>query len=148
MTRYTKEETTEALDMLRKRLSAGDVVYTTQVHMSRSGMTRDIRVTVMVRNEPVNMSWHVARAIGAPMHNGAVRVGGCGMDMGFHIVYSLARVLFRDGFVCTDTDTCPANDHVNARPVEGQSWSEARAATYGPNVTHSDPGYALRHRWL
>jgi len=28
----------------------------------------------------------------------AIRVGGCGMDMGFHAVYSLARVLFRDKY--------------------------------------------------
>jgi hypothetical protein len=26
----------------------------------------------------------------------ALRVGGCGMDMGFHTVYSLARSLFRE----------------------------------------------------
>jgi hypothetical protein len=28
----------------------------------------------------------------------AIRVGGAGMDMGFHVVYSLSRVLFRDKY--------------------------------------------------
>ena len=28
----------------------------------------------------------------------AVGVGGCGMDMGFHMVYTLASVLYGDGY--------------------------------------------------
>jgi hypothetical protein len=27
-----------------------------------------------------------------------IRVGGCGMDMGFHLVYTLSRALFDDGY--------------------------------------------------
>jgi hypothetical protein len=29
--------------------------------------------------------------------NGLV-VGGCGMDMGFHAVYTLSRILYNDGY--------------------------------------------------
>lgn len=29
----------------------------------------------------------------------AIGAGGCGMDMGFHLVYTLSRVLFPDGFI-------------------------------------------------
>ena len=30
-----------------------------------------------------------------------VGVGGCGMDMGFHLVYTLASVLYKDGYALT-----------------------------------------------
>src|SRR3990167_5500047 len=63
-----------------------------------------------------------------------VRVGGCGMDMGFHLVYNLSRVLFPDGFDCIGKDF-PANDHSNGD------------RDYKPH-THKDGGYALKQRWL
>ena len=30
--------------------------------------------------------------------NGAIFVKGCGMDMGFHVIYSLSQTLFNDGY--------------------------------------------------
>ena len=107
----------------------------------------------------------------------AIRVGGCGMDMGFHVVYNLSRALYRDGrFVCMGED-CPSNDHSNAYQnsrqgrciVCGKEIPESERGTWtftrqnGAGVhkyqvcseacatgewIHSDGGYALRQRWM
>jgi hypothetical protein len=75
----------------------------------------------------------------------AIKVGGCGMDMGFSLVYGLSRTLYREGHACTigedhghhsGTDYCPSNDHVNDR-----NWSRYEGL-------HSDGGYAVSQRWL
>jgi hypothetical protein len=47
-----------------------------------------------------DITFNVAHALDYPLVevNGsrAIRVGGAGMDMGFHVVYSLSSVLFKD----------------------------------------------------
>jgi hypothetical protein len=30
-------------------------------------------------------------------YNG-IKVGGCGMDMGFHVIYNISKTLFNDGY--------------------------------------------------
>lgn len=128
-----------ALDTLREMLKPGDTVYTVLRHVSRSGMSRSISAVVIEDGVPRDVSWAVARAVGEPFdrtHDG-VKVGGCGMDMGFHLVYTLSRVLFRDGFECIG-EGCPSNDHSNPPypPMDAGS------------MTHADGGYALTQRWL
>ena len=48
--------------------------------------------------EPVRLTPLVARACGFTYdrRREALKIGGCGMDMGFHVVSTLSRVLFRD----------------------------------------------------
>lgn len=49
---------------------------------------------------PLRISWDVSRACGFKYdrrHEG-VGVGGCGMDMGFHVVYELGHYLFGNGY--------------------------------------------------
>ena len=99
------------LDLLPKcsqNLSYGKgeaYIYTNLVHVSSSGMTRWIKPLVIVNDRPLNISYHVNQAFGdKPIDkNGTqcVRVGGCGMDMGFHLVYTLASVLYKDGYALT-----------------------------------------------
>lgn len=136
----------ESVTRLRELLSPGEELYTTVTHVSPSGMTRWIRVLLIRDNHPVDISWHVARALQRPVntrnHEG-VETGGCGMDMGFELVYSLSRRLYPEGYECIGYDAdgnstgriCPANDHVN-KPY--------------PHVLmqHRDGGYALNQRWL
>lgn len=74
-------------------------------------------------------------------HDGIV-CGGCGMDMGFDLVYRLSRTLFQDRFGCIGDSLeyakrCPSNDHSNERE---RNYTKGRQ--------HSDGGYALRQRWL
>lgn len=138
-------ERDEARESLREELPPGATVYTVLSHLSRSGMMRSIKAVIAAevsdrhgtRPGISDLSWRVARLgeFKFDRDNGGVKVGGAGMDMGYHLVYSLSRVLYRDGFDCIG-DGCPANDHVNARngePVPGH---------------HRDGGYALRHQWL
>ena len=103
--KYTKSERQEALEKLKSWIKKGDTLHTTVKHVSRSGMMRHISVRHLKATDnperPVNISnydYHVARVLElpeAPNYQG-VKIGGCGMDMGFHLVYSLSRALFKD----------------------------------------------------
>jgi hypothetical protein len=64
-------------------------------------------------------------------HHGGVKIGGCGSDMGFMLVYDLARTMYPNGFACIG-DGCLSNDHSN-----GEN-----------NAHHSDGGYSFRKSWL
>ena len=81
-------------------LKVGDRVYTMNRHTSSSGMSRDLSLFVARDGEIMNITFYAAHALGWRLveRNGsrAIRVNGCGMDMGFHTVYTLSRVLFRD----------------------------------------------------
>jgi hypothetical protein len=145
----TKTEKQERLDHatagLNKWLKPGDTVYTLVTHVARSGMSRSIKVFVMLDNEPVDITWHTMMLLDLKIdqNNGGVKMGGCGMDMGFALVYDLSRVLFRDKFECIGdheqyAKRCPSNDHVNSGPGRND---------YTPHM-HSNGGYALRQRWL
>ncbi len=139
---------------LRELLKPGDTVYTKLNHVSRSGMTRSIEVMVFRDNAPVNITGTVAEVLDYKIHNKhwGLKVGGCGMDMGFHVVYSLSRRLFPDGFgeKCTHCDYRPGtkeeaihcNEEMGADPHE----------FWGRNANRSgwdnNGGYALRHRWI
>jgi hypothetical protein len=57
-------------------------------------MYRVLDVYIIKDNAPLRLSWSVAIVAGAgydKRHEG-VRAGGCGLDVGFALVYSLARV--------------------------------------------------------
>lgn len=90
----------EAIEYLRGILKPQDTLWTIVRHVSKSGMSREITCCVIVNGEIRNVSWAVARALGWRYNadRGAVRVSGCGMDMCFHTVYSVAQVLFGDGY--------------------------------------------------
>lgn len=123
-----KMKQSEAKEKLRTMLSAGDTVYTRVDNVARSGMSRRISLFVIRDNEPLNITYLAAHAMG----DGAkydrsryygIRVDGCGMDMCFHIVYCLGRALFPDGF---KVEGCGRNGEMSG-------WDE-------------DGGYALKNR--
>ena len=97
-------EKQEAIARLKSWLKPGDTVYTIVRHVSRSGMMREISAIKLEMNktrkeiQPIYLSYNIAKALGWTMAKGndAVKVGGCGMDMGFHLVYTLSKVLFAD----------------------------------------------------
>jgi hypothetical protein len=94
-------EKSESIETLRKLLAGDDkpVIYTILRHVSASGMSRDISLIYIKNGEPYHINYSAAKATGDRLvsRNGhdAIRVHGCGMDMGFHIVYGLSSVLFR-----------------------------------------------------
>ncbi len=136
-----QREREEALERLRGWLAPGDTVYTVLRHVSSSGMTRVIQCVSIDHDEQrgdyvSHLGYNVARAIDSTYDNRreGIRTQGCGMDMGFHIVYTLSRVLFPDGFQCIG-EGCPSNDHSNGD------------RDYTPHQ-HNDGGYALSQRWI
>lgn len=129
----------EAKAELRKLLKPGDTVYTILRHVSSSGMFRTIDVVVIRKSEykdarhsgyyPRNISYWVGLATDTKLskkHEG-LEVGGAGMDMGFHLVYNLGRVLYPKGF-------------------KHNAKTHARNGSTEPR--DNDGGYALNQEWL
>lgn len=150
MSRIQPAEQPAAVEQLREYFPIGSTVSTVLRHVSQSGLTRSISVIGVFEDEPTDVTWLVARATGNKIDQryGGIKLGGVGMDVGFALVYGLASVLYRDNFRCIgdrrslpgtarDRVACPSNDHVNER-----------VADYTVGRLHSDPGYALNHRWL
>ena len=134
------KERNEAIEELRELLKPGDTVYCILRHVSRSGMMRAISPIIVKDGEaPWEISYLVAPATGRKFNqkHGGVTVSGCGMDMGFELVYTLSRTLWPDGFECVGKG-CLAPDHVN--PPQDKN--------YEPHLHEGAGGYALRHRWL
>jgi len=122
MARYSKTERASAIDRLREMLNPGDTVYTILRHVSKSGMTRHIGLVIIRDGYTLHPNYNVAAALDLPLKRDAVSVSGCGMDMGFHIVYNLGMVLWPKG---TDTPHGTRNGEPD-----------------------SCGGYALKHAWL
>jgi len=113
------QEVRNAIEQLQTMLSPGDTLKTVLKQVSRSGMYRHI--AVIWKDE--NISYLVARATEDRLcEDGSIGVSGCGMDMGFDIVYRLGATLWPNG---TPTPHGVRN---------GES--------------DSDGGYALKQQWL
>ena len=72
-------------------------LYTNLKHVSSSGMSRDMKVLTVSNGRIVDVTFYVGKLVGTlKERNGqrVIRVGGCGMDMGFHVVYSVSAVLY------------------------------------------------------
>jgi hypothetical protein len=98
---YAKEH------LLTHYLTEGAKVYTILRHVSASGMSRNISLVIAQGDEIIDITYYAAHAMGDKVSESkghrVIRVNGCGMDMGFHLVYNLSSVLFngqeRAGYV-------------------------------------------------
>lgn len=73
--------------------------YTILKSVSSSGMSRTMKVVTYDDGRVLDITWFVSlvSSVGTLTEkNGqrVVRVGGCGMDMGFHLVHSLGIALY------------------------------------------------------
>lgn len=84
-----------AKKVLLNILKEGDTVYTVLRHVSASGMSRRIDLYIFRDNKPVYLSGHYAMMQGEDPPKDGYKVGGCGMDMGFHLVYTLSSLLYK-----------------------------------------------------
>ena len=140
MTKAQQADREEARETLRGILKPGDTVWTVVKSVSRSGMSRSIDAYVLTcQDGQADRRWlsrYIARAgIGTwDDKREAVKVGGCGMDMGFALVYELSHALWPKGYGCIG-EGCPSNDHSNGD------------RDYTPHQ-HAGGGYALKQRWL
>ena len=103
MKRMTKEEKSVQVlsrKQLHKFISKGDTIYTMVDHVSRSGMMRHIRTKVVRDGKIYDPTYFVAEVLDMRRvrDSNAIKVTGCGMDMGFHLIYNLSLVLFGDGY--------------------------------------------------
>jgi hypothetical protein len=128
-------ERAEARTELRALLKPGDTVYTVLRHVSRSGMYRRISAYIMrdagpeYKGKDRYYPYYLDRLLilagigDAPRGRGdGVGVSGCGMDMGFHLVYNLGMFTWPNG-------TDKPHGTRNGKP-------------------DSDGGYALQQRWI
>lgn len=145
-------EYADALKQLRKLFKPGARVAVVLKHVSRSGMSRSIAVLASEGGRVFDASWLVARlGFTFDQHNGGVKVGGCGMDMGFHLVYSMSRMMYPKGFGLVMTKE-------GARNVRPQSAAHAARLVSRGYVSRgrngdtsgwdNDGGYALRSEWV
>lgn len=132
MAAVSKSGRQEAIARLREWVKPGDTLYTNLKHVSRSGMQRTIQIIKIENNEPTYIGWTAAEALGWSYdgRREGVKVAGCGMDMGFHLVYELSATLFPGGYIPAD-----------AGEKYGRNGADASARD-------PDGGYALKHRWL
>ncbi len=130
-----KERIEEIKNILRSELPPGTRIFTVLNHVTRSGMTRSIGAHHFTISEmdgqPLShwLSWRIAAVCGFGWDEKreAVKVGGCGMDMGFHLIYTLGRVLYPDGFKLAS--------HQNGRNGDTSRFD-------------NDGGYAFQQCWL
>lgn len=67
-----------------------DTIYTVLRHVSASGMQREISVKLIDNDGRIShLDWLVSQALDMKLGRQGVKVRGCGMDMGFHLVYNL-----------------------------------------------------------
>jgi hypothetical protein len=101
-TKKTSKKALEVQDakkqLLAHYVSEGSTVYTVLRSVSSSGMSRTLSLKVAKDGKILDLTYYAGIVLDWPIVevNGsrALRVGGCGMDMGFHTVYTLSRVLF------------------------------------------------------
>lgn len=155
MSTTTKAEArAEAAEILHKLCPPGSTVYTVLRHVSKSGMSRDIDAYVMEDGAPRWITGYACTAAGFTRKGDHARVSGCGMDMGFHLVYELSARLYPQGFGCVG-EGCPSNDHSNGdrdytphRHDADRMGADGQACTCCRTHWHRDGGYALKQRWI
>ena len=133
-----RDEQREALERLREWIKPGDTIFTDLRHVSASGMQRTIQlISLKTPDSPSYYGWNAAKGCGWSYDEKreGIKIRGCGMDMGYALVYDLAFYLWPNGWQCIGPD-CMSNTHSNREqsPRDG-------------SMLHTD-GYALRHRWL
>lgn len=133
MTKQQQAERDEARAALRKILRPGTTVHTVLRHVSSSGMSRRISLVVATgRGKIRDVSGLAARALGYRRNgrDGALVVGGCGMNMGHSVVHALSYAL-----------------HGRESKGDGRD-ADARGVPFTPRPGHYRAGYSLQHEWV
>ena len=117
--KYSKDRVEENLARLHELLKPGDTVVCVLRSVAKSGMSRRIDFYTTGLDY---LTHSIAVVHGDAEPRNGLRVDGCGMDMGFSVVYNLGYIL----------------------------WSKGTDVPHGTrnNEPDSTGGYALKHRWL
>lgn len=96
------EQLSEAVNAAARNRDGKPVFYTVLRSVSRSGMSRTISVHYIDARagELRRLNYTCAVLLGLAMddRNEGVKIKGCGMDMGFALVYDLASKALNDGY--------------------------------------------------
>ena len=96
----TKEEITQWENELRELFDQMDrpEVYTLLKHVSKSGMQRTIQILAFKDNQPLYLGYRIAGILDMPYdeRREGIKINGCGMDMGFAIIYDLSSHLYKN----------------------------------------------------
>lgn len=93
-TKAEKEEIERSKVKIREILATNPPeIYTILRSVSASGMSREISVSVVLAGKLICIDHHVANVLGLHFGKRGLKVTGCGMDMGFHVVYNLFLAL-------------------------------------------------------
>lgn len=99
---------TEAFNRLRSLLRPGDTIHGVIRHVSASGMSRRIDFYLLTNQDKIYLTTDIGRVLDYKVSDkGGLVVGGCGMDMIFHVVHNLGYALYRD---VAETDTPEATE--------------------------------------
>jgi len=154
MSTKKERERQESIDYLRELIKPGDTVYTILKHVSRSGMYRVIDLYIMVDNSPRRISSYAADLLeGYDYRHEGCKASGCGMDMGFHLVYNLSYTLFPNGFGITSQPCGLYPEGIRPGTKEHANLLQSKGVQfYGRNGDKSgwdnDGGYALKQSWM
>jgi hypothetical protein len=116
---YRKQVKTELLE----RVKPAQKVYCNLLSVSASGMQRRIELFIVEKGEICNITFSASIVTNRKFSDkGGIICKGCGMDMGFDLVYSLGSAL----------------------------WPTGTPAPHGKRNGEEDSagGYALRSQWL
>lgn len=157
-------------DELRKMIKPGMRVYCVLRSVSASGMSRRISLFIVQGDDLRNIDQLSADAIGWKVSGiGGIAVSGCGMDMGFHLVYCLGRALFANGFAPSNMAVRPDDgkrinvdigrgvkhskevpfslDRPAVDKLVAKGWKFEGGRNGDTSGWDNDGGYALRHEW-
>ena len=143
MSRRTQADVAEARARLRELLKPGDTIWCTVRYVSSSGMSRGIDFYLLTCGKDGPDRIWLSRLIATACEyrfnerHECVSVSGCGMDMGFAVVYDLAHALFGP------RKWSGADDKTRRRFLRWRRRMDERE----PYGNHEE-GYALSHRWL
>ena len=96
MNKQKQQISNEAIARLKDwGMKKNTLVYGKVIHVSQSGMSRDIAFYMLDGSRMVNISSQIAQVLDwrTDSQKNAVKVGGCGMDMVFHTIYTLSEVM-------------------------------------------------------
>lgn len=113
----------QVLAEAKRKIKPGQKIYCTLRSVSASGMSRRISLHTIHKGELIPLDYTASILTGRTLSDkGGIVCNGCGMDMGFDLVYSLGYSIWPKG-------TPKAHGTRNGQPDK-------------------DGGYALKHIWI
>lgn len=87
------------IEEVKQILQPGDTVYCVLRHRATSGMMRHISFFTVRDGGIRYLDHYIAELCGYKYASDGrgVKIRGCGMDMGWHVVYNLGAILWPDG---------------------------------------------------